>query len=842
MKKRSGEYWKDRFLNIEKASNAYGVEAFRQIEPAFDEAQRAIQREIERWYSRYAKNNQISITEARKALTAKELKELRWDVNEYIKKGRENAFNGKWVKELENASARVHISRLEALKIRTQQAAEVAFGNELDVIDDMARRVYTEDYYRSIFEMQKGFNIGWDIGTIDQKKLDKLITKPWTADNKTFSDRIWQTKNQMVSELHNQLTRTCVLGKSPDKAIEALIKYVDKDIENKKYVAGRLVMTEQAYFHSVAQRDAFNDLDVEEFEIVATLDSHTSQVCQDMDGTHLPMSQYEPGVTAPPFHVFCRSVTVPYFEDNFTGERAARGADGKTYYVPDDMTYKDWKKSFVDGKTEDLTPIVDNDKFEEITDAMDFAYGDYTDEDFFKWESEYISHNADVKLTDEELKIIEDYTEGDFIVFNGVSRGLDDKLLKQGYSAEDLMRIRNKADKLEDVLGRYDLDTDIVTHRFERDVSWLTGKGNNIDDLENLIGTEFTTEGFTSSSMFPMRSRFAGGKADAVHFEIITPKGTNGAYLSMSKKGEEEFLYNRGTKFKVLDGGERIVKEQKLNIKTMQMEEVEIKERFLKVQVIPDVDNGTKGLTNAHLHDKMKMPKNVTSNNIGVITKAKDTSDFDGLADYLDSTYGIKMDDSVKQLDFGLVRDGLEGVEEVISEYPDVGTNLTEAITGYSGVMSCSGENLVFNPFHFTDKQYLVDKCNQMSNIKHWIPNSSPKSIGVHEAAHGVEWALIQANPSYVFNWQKTLAWNGCSEAKLIVSQACKNIKKTPYGKGKKKAELIKSISKYAFDTDSETLAEAFADVYANGLNANPLSVEIKRLTKEQMKKYKGVI
>lgn len=354
-KKRSNNYWKNRFLEIEKASNRYGQDAFREIEPAFDMAQRQIQREIEKWYYRFAKNNQITIEEAKKMLSAKELKEFHWDVNEYIKYGQENAINQQWVKELENASARVHVSRLEALKIRTQQAVEVAFGNELDVIDDMARKVYTEDYYRSIFEMQKGFNIGWDIGTIDQKKLDKLIVKPWTADNKTFKDRIWTTKNQMISELHQQLTRTCVLGKAPDEAIEALTKYVNKDIDNKKYVAGRLVMTEQAYFHSVAQKDAFNDLDVEEFEIVATLDSHTSTICQDMDGKHLPMSQYEPGVTAPPFHVFCRTVTVPYFEDNFGGERAARDEDGNTYYVPDDMTYKDWKKSFVDGDKKDLT-------------------------------------------------------------------------------------------------------------------------------------------------------------------------------------------------------------------------------------------------------------------------------------------------------------------------------------------------------------------------------------------------------------------------------------------------------------------------------------------------------
>lgn len=350
--KKSSKYWKDRFLKLEEASNRYGQDAYRQIEPAFDSAQRQIQNEIEKWYYRFAKNNQITIEEAKKMLSAKELKEFHWDVNEYIKYGRENAINQQWMKELENASARVHVSRLEALKMRTQQAAEVAFGNELDVIDDMARKVYTEDYYRTIFEMQKGFNIGWDIGTIDQKKLDKLIVKPWTTDNKTFKDRIWNSKSQMISELHQQITRTCVLGKAPDEAIESLTKYVDKDIKNKKYVAGRLVMTEQAYFHSAAQKDAFSELDVEKVEIVATLDSHTSTICQDMDGQIVDMKDYQPGVTVPPFHVFCRSVTVPYFDDNFGGERAARDEDGNTYYVPDDMTYKDWKKQHIIGESE----------------------------------------------------------------------------------------------------------------------------------------------------------------------------------------------------------------------------------------------------------------------------------------------------------------------------------------------------------------------------------------------------------------------------------------------------------------------------------------------------------
>ena len=199
--------------------------------------------------------------------------------------------------------------------------------------------------------MQKGFNIGWEIGQIDERKLEKFISKPWATDGKHFSERIWNSRTQLVSELHNQLTRTCILGKPPDDAIKA----ISKKFNTSKNQAGRLVMTEQAYFHSVAQQEAFKELDVEEFEVVATLDNLTSEICQEMDGKHSPMKDYEPGVTAPPFHPWCRSVTVPYFDDDFdVGERAARGADGETYYVPSDMKYSEWKEQYVDNTRENV--------------------------------------------------------------------------------------------------------------------------------------------------------------------------------------------------------------------------------------------------------------------------------------------------------------------------------------------------------------------------------------------------------------------------------------------------------------------------------------------------------
>ena len=44
--------------------------------------------------------------------------------------------------------------------------------------------------------------------------------------------------------------------------------------------------------------------------------------------------------------MWCRSTTAPYFEDDFgeIGERAARDEDGKTYYVPADTTFEQWKQ------------------------------------------------------------------------------------------------------------------------------------------------------------------------------------------------------------------------------------------------------------------------------------------------------------------------------------------------------------------------------------------------------------------------------------------------------------------------------------------------------------------
>lgn len=215
-----------------------------------------------------------------------------------------------------------------------------------------------------------------------------------------------------------------------------------------------------------------------------------------------------------------------------------------------------------------------------------------------------------------------------------------------------------------------------------------------------------------------------------------------------------------------------------------------------------------------------------------------DTEDFEALDNYLKKEYNVSVEKSVKSLDFGSVRSALSGLESVLDKVPGLKSTLKAVKTSKSGVMSCSGENITFNP-HYFEKSERIDKaCAEQSAKRYWVKNASPASIGAHECAHAVEWLMLQKNPAFEYDWLRIDAWNKCTEAKKVVSQACKNVKKTEFGKGKRNAELISTISRYAHDTASETMAEAFADVYANGENASPLSLEIERLTLEKIKAY----
>lgn len=342
---RNADYWRGRFSILEDSAHQEAQRTIQDMEELYLDAQRSVQKEIESWYARFAVNNQISLTDARKWLTAGQLEEFHWSVEQYIKIGEQAGLDAAWLKKLENASTRFHISRLEAVQTGIQQQLELLYGNQVDSLDALLKKVVGNGYTHTAFEVQKGVGLGWDITGLDQKKLETLLSKPWTTDGRTFRDRCWLNKTDLVGSVSKSLTQGLLRGDSPAKITTA----IQKQFGVHRYKAGRLVNTETTYFNAVATKECYKDLDVEMVEIIETLDSHTCSICGGLDGKVIPISQYEPGVTVPPFHPNCRGTTAPAIDPKYAGERAARNADGDVYYVPANMKYADWVQTFVNG-------------------------------------------------------------------------------------------------------------------------------------------------------------------------------------------------------------------------------------------------------------------------------------------------------------------------------------------------------------------------------------------------------------------------------------------------------------------------------------------------------------
>lgn len=355
---KNNQYWTNRMRILEESLLDTGYEYVQNLEKQYSIAIKDIETEIAGWYLRFAKENNITLAEANRMLTTKELEEFRWSVEEYIKYAQDNVISKQWTQQLKNASARVHVSRLDSLKIQLQQQAEALHGRQSDALNAALKEIYQRGYYHTAFEIQKSAGVGWSLHSIDDRTIKKVLSRPWTLDGQTFSDRIWTNKQALISSVNTQLTQSIMRGAAPDKAIKAIAER----FKVSKSQAGRLIMTESAAFSNEARKDCFKDLGVEKYVIVETLDNETCSLCAQLDGKVYPMSEYQVGVTAPPFHPWCRGTTAPYYEDMVgLGDRAARNGDGKTYYVPKDMKYPEWEKAMVNGQTDGLKLAVPDD-------------------------------------------------------------------------------------------------------------------------------------------------------------------------------------------------------------------------------------------------------------------------------------------------------------------------------------------------------------------------------------------------------------------------------------------------------------------------------------------------
>ncbi|WP_176705865.1 ADP-ribosyltransferase [Paenibacillus hemerocallicola] len=513
---KSAEYWAKRSEQIAARQFKNADDYDREQRREYERATLSIKRDIEAFYARFAKNNEIEMAEARKLLTTGELKEFKMTLKEFTSKAKSNA-DGQWTKELNNVYFRTRISRLEALQVQINQQVEMLAGKRQAGTGALLGGIYKDTYYRTLYELQKGTGIGVSFARIDDDGLKTLLGAK--LDGRNWSQRIWDDRTKLRQELQTKLSQSFIRGDSVDRTVKDVTERMNVSRSN----AERLVQTESAFFTGQATMAGYKESGVvQKYEVLATLDSRTTPICREMDAKVFPLSEMQVGVNYPPFHVRCRTTTTAYFDDEVdVGERIARDADGKTYYVPGDTTYPEWEKKYV---LSSEPPKGDKIKPPE--------YLTFSNPDAVRsWVSE-VSPEWRKSLTDVETDAIRTYTGSSYTKINRKLRSGSPDI-----SYDDVIA------GIVSGLNKFELTDNITVYR---------GMNKNIFGVpaSEMPGMVFSDLGFVSTSL--LKSSSFGGQ---LRFEIRVPAGSKGApVMPLSQfENENEFLLQEGTSFQIID-------------------------------------------------------------------------------------------------------------------------------------------------------------------------------------------------------------------------------------------------------------------------------------------------
>jgi SPP1 gp7 family putative phage head morphogenesis protein len=336
------EYWKKRSEQVAHRQFAKADKYAASLGREYGRAMQDIQRNIEIFYQRYAINSEISMSEARKMLSGKELTEFKMTLEEFTAKAKNNA-DGRWTQQLNAVYYRTRVSRYEALQFQIRQQVELMAGNRQKELRELLGDTYEDTYYRTLFEIQKGTGFGASFARIDSEGLERVLKTDFAGSN--WSKRIWGDRDKLAGELRTKLAQSFIRGDRIDRTVKDLSARMGVSRSN----AERLVQTESAFFAGDATAAGYEASGVvDQYEILATLDNKTSEICQSMDNLVFNLSEKEVNINYPPFHARCRTTTVPHFDDEIDiGERIAKSGDGSTIYIASDITYPQWKQKYV---------------------------------------------------------------------------------------------------------------------------------------------------------------------------------------------------------------------------------------------------------------------------------------------------------------------------------------------------------------------------------------------------------------------------------------------------------------------------------------------------------------
>lgn len=325
---KSSNYWDkraiERMTDVEKSSEAY----IKRIKKIYEQAYKNIGVEIVRVYKNYSKETGLDVQKLKELLTKKETDKM-WKtlkcqgLDQYIK---------------DNYKSR--ISRLEQIQAQIYAKAKQVYPKEELEQTMCYKGVINDSYYKAVYDTQMGTGYDFSFNKIDNNMFNTLLNERWSGKN--YSERIWINTDILADSVSQIIGGAMLSGQD----IQKTSKQIRDRFNVSKYYAERLVRTETNHFNNEADAMAYEEMGINKYVFVATLDSRTSETCQNHDGKVYNYKDKETGVNFPPLHPNCRSKTRGYLGEEAEKrlKRRARNPITGQSEVINNISYKEWLK------------------------------------------------------------------------------------------------------------------------------------------------------------------------------------------------------------------------------------------------------------------------------------------------------------------------------------------------------------------------------------------------------------------------------------------------------------------------------------------------------------------
>ncbi len=271
-------YWEKRSTELMKRLEKGTENTISSLIQAYEQATKNINKEITRIFNKYTEDGKLTKKEAIELLNTKETKEFYNNLLKEINSVEDVDVKRKLLAKYNAPAYSYRISRYQALQDNIDIELKKLANIEQDITKIRYVDTIKEGYYHNIYDIQKGTGLGFSFAQIDNRTIKLMLNEKW-FDNKNFSQRIWRNQEKLANYLRINMSADNMSGKSIAKISKELAEFMDVGLFN----ATRLVRTETNYFANESEMLAYEELDIEKYRYIATLDKKTCKHCARLD-------------------------------------------------------------------------------------------------------------------------------------------------------------------------------------------------------------------------------------------------------------------------------------------------------------------------------------------------------------------------------------------------------------------------------------------------------------------------------------------------------------------------------------------------------------------------------